>query len=146
MEAGLHRIPRPEAARRLDRIVEFAELAQFIDVPMRHYSSGMFMRLAFAVALHMDADILLADEVLAVGDAAFQERCLERVKEAQRSGLTVVFVSHDMVAIRRISDRVLWLEGGHVAGFGPPDEVVDRYLGGIRSPAIPSGVAGGDDE
>ncbi|MGH7333342.1 MAG: polysaccharide ABC transporter ATP-binding protein [Candidatus Rokuibacteriota bacterium] len=146
MEAALHRIPRLEAARRLDRIVEFAELGPFIDTPMRHYSSGMFTRLAFSVAVHMDPDLLLADEVLAVGDAAFQERCLERVKEAQGSGLTVVFVSHDMAAIRRIADRVLWLDRGRVAGLGPPNEIIDQYLSGAPPLSAVTGEGGDVDD
>jgi ABC-type polysaccharide/polyol phosphate transport system ATPase subunit len=146
LESALHGISRADASRRLDQIAEFAELGDFIDAPMRHYSSGMFMRLAFAVAVHMDPDILLADEVLAVGDAAFQERCLEHVKKAQRSGLTIVFVSHDMSAIRRISDRVLWLEGGRVAGWGAPDAIVDRYLLGARPAAVAPGTGAVDDE
>jgi ABC-type polysaccharide/polyol phosphate transport system ATPase subunit len=146
LEAALHRIPRPEAVRRLDRIVEFAEIGPFIDAPMRHYSSGMFMRLAFSIAVHMDPDLLLADEVLAVGDAAFQERCLERVKEAQGSGLIVVFVSHDMAAIRRIADRVLWLDRGCVAGLGPPDEIIDQYLSGGPPSSLVAGGAGAADD
>jgi ABC-type polysaccharide/polyol phosphate transport system ATPase subunit len=144
LEAALHRIPRPEAVRRLDRIVEFAGIGPFIDAPMRHYSSGMFMRLAFSVAVHMDPDLLLADEVLAVGDAAFQERCLERVKDAQGSGLAVVFVSHDMAAIRRITDRVLWLDRGSVAGLGPPDEIIDQYLSGNPPSTVAAGAANDD--
>lgn len=146
MEAALHRIPRPEAVQRLNRIVEFAELGPFIDTPMRHYSSGMFMRLAFSVAVHMDPDLLLADEVLAVGDAAFQERCLERLKEAQASGLAVVFVSHDMAAIRRIADRVLWLDRGRVAGLGSPDEIIDQYLSGASRLSTSTGGVGEADE
>jgi ABC-type polysaccharide/polyol phosphate transport system ATPase subunit len=87
--------------RRLDDIVGFAELGEFIDLPVRHYSSGMYLRLAFSLAINVNPDILLADEVLAVGDARFQQRCLERVSEAGRQGTSVLFVSHDMEAIRR---------------------------------------------
>jgi lipopolysaccharide transport system ATP-binding protein len=127
LHAALYGLPRGEVARRLDEIVEWAELRDFIDTPVKRYSSGMYLRLAFSVAINMEPDILLADEVLAVGDLAFQERCLQRVEEVGRAGLTVLFVSHDMAAVRRLCHRVIWLNAGRVVADGEPDEVVSRY-------------------
>lgn len=127
LHAALYGIPRREVLQRLDRIVEWAELSDFIDTPVKRYSSGMYLRLAFSVAINMEPDIVLADEVLAVGDLAFQERCIRRVEEAGRQGLTVLFVSHDMAAITRICDRVIWLNAGQIVADGPPHEVVKRY-------------------
>jgi lipopolysaccharide transport system ATP-binding protein len=113
--------------RRFDAIMDFAETREFLDTPLKHYSSGMYLRLAFSCAINMDPQILLADEILAVGDMAFQERCLQRVKEEAERGLTVLFVSHDMEAITRVCSRVIWLQGGRVARDGEPEEVVDEY-------------------
>ncbi len=112
MNAAILGIPRAEAQRRIKDILEFAEVEQFTGSPLRHYSSGMYLRLAFSVAIHMNPQILLADEILAVGDQAFQERCLQKVAELGRDGLTVLFVSHDMDAIMRICNRVMWLHQG----------------------------------
>jgi lipopolysaccharide transport system ATP-binding protein len=127
LQAALYGVPSAEIARRFDDIAEFAELHEFLEVPVKRYSSGMFIRLAFAAAINMDADILLADEVLAVGDIAFQERCLQRVQEAGESGMTVLFVSHDMAAIRRLCHRVIWLDLGHIVEDGDPEGVVTHY-------------------
>lgn len=127
LNAATYGIAADEVAQRLDEIIEFAGLAEFIDVPVKRYSSGMYLRLAFSVAINMQPDILLADEVLAVGDAEFQERCLERVAQAGRSGMSVLFVSHDMAAIARLCDRVLWLNAGSVVKIGRPEEVVAEY-------------------
>jgi lipopolysaccharide transport system ATP-binding protein len=121
---------RAELRARFDEIVAFAEMASFIDTPVKHYSSGMYLRLAFAVAAHLDTEILLVDEALAVGDLAFQRKCLGKMGEATRAGRTVVFVSHDMVAVERLCDRCLFLEGGRVVASGPAGEVINRYLGG----------------
>src|ERR671918_3047428 len=98
---------RAEIARKFDEIVAFAEVEQFIDTPVRHYSSGMYVRLAFAVAAHLEPEILLIDEVLAVGDAAFQRQCLGKMQDISRSGRTILFVSHNMPAITRLCDRAL---------------------------------------
>jgi len=127
LRGALHGIPRQEVARRFDEIVGFAELESLIDTPVKRYSSGMFVRLAFAVAVNMDPDILLADEVLAVGDLAFQERCLQRVQAAGESGMTVLFVSHDMAAIHRLCERVLWLSAGGLVEDGTTEDVVGHY-------------------
>jgi lipopolysaccharide transport system ATP-binding protein len=135
MNAAILGIPRAEAQRRIKDILEFAEVEQFVGSPLRHYSSGMYLRLAFSVAIHMNPQILLADEILAVGDQAFQERCLQKVAELGQQGLTVLFVSHDMDAIMRICNRVMWLHQGAVRRLGDPEEVVDEYQNAIWSQA-----------
>jgi lipopolysaccharide transport system ATP-binding protein len=127
MNAAMNGVKKVEALRRLDAIMDFADTRDFLDSPLKHYSSGMQLRLAFSCAINMDPQILLADEVLAVGDIGFQERCLRRVQEEAARGLTVLFVSHDMDAITRICTRVLWLHGGRVMREGDPEEVVDEY-------------------
>lgn len=118
---------RKEIAAKFDRIVDFAGVAPFIDVPVKWYSSGMYVRLGFSIAAHLDPDILLIDEVLAVGDAAFQEQCLERIRELRRSGTTAVFISHDLSAVEQLCDCVLLIENGHVARRGAPATVVQEY-------------------
>jgi lipopolysaccharide transport system ATP-binding protein len=127
LNAAMYGIPADLVEERLDEIVTFAGLPDFLDVPVKRYSSGMYLRLAFSVAINMNPDILLADEVLAVGDLEFQERCLERVKAAGEAGMSVLFVSHDMEQIRRLCDKVLWLNAGEVVTIGPPDEVTSAY-------------------
>ena len=116
-----------EISRKIASIIEFAEIEEFIDVPVKKYSSGMFVRLGFSIAVHLDADIMLFDEVLAVGDFAFQARCFERVKELREAGKTIVLVSHDLAAIERICDRALLLRSGEVAMIGEPRAVVENY-------------------
>jgi lipopolysaccharide transport system ATP-binding protein len=127
LNAALYGIPRGEVERRFDDIVEWAELSDFIDAPVKTYSTGMHLRLAFSAAVNMEPDILLADEILAVGDLSFQERCLQRVEKAGAAGQTVLFVSHDMAAINRLCHRVIWLNAGRVVEDGTPKEVVSRY-------------------
>jgi lipopolysaccharide transport system ATP-binding protein len=127
MNAAMLGVPKHEALKRMDEILAFAEAEQFGATPLKHYSSGMYLRMAFSVAINMNPQILLADEILAVGDQAFQERCLERVDEAGRQGLTVLFVSHDMDAILRVCNRVMWINGGEVVQMGEPEEIVDAY-------------------
>jgi len=127
MNAAMHGISRREALDRMDGIVAFAELGEFVDNPLRQYSSGMYLRLAFSVAINMEPDILLADEILAVGDMAFQERCLERVSQEAERGLTVLFVSHDMSALSRLCHRVIWLDKGRLARDGEPEPVIAEY-------------------
>ena len=119
---------RSEIRRRFDEIAAFAEVERFLDMPVKHYSSGMYMRLAFAVAAHLDTEILLVDEVLAVGDAAFQRRCLGKMGDVARQRRTVVLVSHNMDAIRRLCARTLWLRDGAVARDGDTSQVVAGYL------------------
>jgi lipopolysaccharide transport system ATP-binding protein len=113
---------------RIPEIIRFAELGDFIDYPVRTYSTGMNLRLGFAIAMHSDADILLIDEVLAVGDQYFQRKCVRRIEEAVRDGATLVLVSHDLHAVRSLCDEVLWLDRGRPRVIGPPREVVERYL------------------
>ncbi len=121
---------RKEIGRKFDDIVQFADLEQSIDMPVRYYSSGMYMRLGFSVAIHADPQILLVDEVLAVGDYAFQSKCLWRVRELKRQGTTIVFVSHDMDTIKELCDRAIWLDDGGVFADGAPQDVVAAYLSG----------------
>jgi len=121
-------IRRREMAARFDDIVAFAELERFIDIPVKFYSSGMYVRLAFATAIHVSADILLIDEVLAVGDQSFQARCLERIHDLKRRGVTVFFVSHSLDAVRTVCDRALWLDDGVLQDDGPAEAVINRYL------------------
>src|SRR5687768_12489290 len=120
---------RTEIARKFDEIVAFAEVERFLDTQVKHYSSGMYLRLAFAVAAHLEPDILLVDEVLAVGDARFQRKCLGKMSDiAERSGRTVLVVSHNMGAIQRLCDRSLLLEGGQLVDAGPTRQVIAKYL------------------
>jgi lipopolysaccharide transport system ATP-binding protein len=126
-------MPRREIHHRFDEIVAFSEVEAFIDTPMKHYSSGMYMRLAFAVAAHLEPDILLVDEVLAVGDAAFQKKCLGKMGEVARAGRTVVFVSHQMNTIRRLCGRCLWLDGGRLRMTGGTVQAVSAYEAGLAS-------------
>jgi ABC-type polysaccharide/polyol phosphate transport system ATPase subunit len=126
---------RAEIARKFDEIVAFAETERFIDTPVKHYSSGMYMRLAFAVAAHLEAEILLVDEVLAVGDAAFQRKCLGKMGDVAYAGRTVIFVSHNLEAIQRLCTRAVLLEDGRLADQGTGREIVARYLSGISTRA-----------
>jgi len=120
-------VPRRRMRERFDGVVDFAGIGRFIDQPVRHYSSGMYVRLGFAVAVEVDPDILLIDEVLAVGDAAFQRKCLARMAEFREKGKTMLIISHDLATIRSISDRILLLEEGRVLGIGDPKSVVGQY-------------------
>jgi lipopolysaccharide transport system ATP-binding protein len=119
---------RREIQRKFDEIVDFAGVARFIDTPVKRYSSGMYVRLAFAVAAHLEPDILIVDEVLAVGDASFQRKCLGKMDEARSGGRTVLFVSHNMGAIRTLTPRAIWLDHGGVVDDGPTARVVSDYL------------------
>jgi lipopolysaccharide transport system ATP-binding protein len=122
---------RSEIARKFDEIVDFAEVGEFIDTPVKRYSSGMFVRLAFAVAAHLDPEILLIDEVLAVGDAAFQKKCLGKMGEvATRQGRTVFFVSHNMGAVRSLCEKAILIENGRLTMDGRPGEIISHYLSG----------------
>jgi lipopolysaccharide transport system ATP-binding protein len=118
---------RREITRKFDEIVAFAELEKFIDTPVKHYSSGMYVRLAFAVAAHLEPEILLVDEVLAVGDINFQKKCLGKMGDVARAGRTVVLVSHQLNQIRRLSHRVVWIDAGAIRRDGPTQEVVAAY-------------------
>lgn len=121
-------MPRSEIARKFDEIVAFAGIDTFIDTPVKRYSSGMYLRLAFAVAAHLEPDILIVDEVLAVGDASFQKKCLNKMSSVSQQGRTVLFVSHDMTAVTRLCPRAILLDRGHVLRDGPAHEIVSSYL------------------
>ncbi len=127
LNGAMYGVSASDVESRVADIIEFAGIGDFIDIPVKRYSSGMYIRLAFSVAINMNPDILLADEVLAVGDLEFQERCLERVQQAGQAGMSVLFVSHDMAAISRLCDRVLWLNAGEIVKIGSPDEIVNDY-------------------
>lgn len=118
---------RREVKRKLDEIVAFAGVEQFADTPVKHYSSGMAVRLGFAVAAHLEPDVLLIDEVLAVGDVEFQHRCLGKMREVAASGRTILLVSHNLDAIRALCQRALWLDGGRIQTVGDAEEVVQSY-------------------
>jgi lipopolysaccharide transport system ATP-binding protein len=119
---------RAEIGRKFDEIVAFAEVERFVDTPVKRYSSGMYMRLAFAVAAHLEPEILFVDEVLAVGDAAFQKKCLGRMGQVAETGRTILFVSHNLLAMQDLCHRVLWLHDGRIVDQGSPGRVVSRYL------------------
>ncbi|MGI9106247.1 MAG: ABC transporter ATP-binding protein [Pyrinomonadaceae bacterium] len=130
---------RREITEKLDQIVEFAGVKQFIDVPVKRFSSGMYVRLGFAVAAFLQPDILLLDEVLAVGDAAFQEKCLQRIGELRDSGTTIVFISHDLGAVERLCDRVILMQRGEVRAIGAPREVIGEYRNAAPDSQAPPG-------
>ncbi len=119
---------RKDIDRRFDEIIAFAGMERFADTPVKRYSSGMYLRLAFSVAAHLEPDIMVVDEVLAVGDAEFQAKCLGRMESAERAGRTVVFVSHNLEAISRLCTRAIWIERGVIEAEGPASDVVDAYL------------------
>ena len=131
---------RAEVAQKFDEIVDFAEVGRFIDTPVKRYSSGMYMRLAFAVAAHLEPDILIVDEVLAVGDAAFQRKCLGKMDQAAGAGRTVLFVSHSLSSITSLCDRVLVFERGRLVADGGSHEGVAYYLNSLR-PQSEQGLA-----
>jgi lipopolysaccharide transport system ATP-binding protein len=118
---------KQEIVRKFDAIVAFADVERFLDTPLKHFSTGMQMRLAFAVAAHLEPEILLVDEVLAVGDMEFQKKCLGKMQEVSKSGRTIIFVSHQMNQIRRLCERVLWVDGGRIRAEGATGEVIAAY-------------------
>jgi ABC-type polysaccharide/polyol phosphate transport system ATPase subunit len=118
---------RREISDKLERIVEFAGVREFIDMPVKHYSSGMYVRLGFSIAAHLEPDILLLDEVLAVGDAAFQVKCVDRINELHRQGRTIVFISHDLASVERLCSRVLLVHHGKIIASGPARDVITTY-------------------
>ena len=128
INASIFGIRKKEIDARLDDIISFSELEEFIDNPVRTYSSGMYMRLAFAVAINVDADILLVDEILAVGDQAFQTKCFNKLRNLKANGMTIVLVSHALGQVKQICDRAIWIENGHIRDQGPAREICDDYL------------------
>lgn len=126
--ASIFGLTRKEIDKRLNQIIEFSELQSFIDNPVRTYSSGMYMRLAFSVAINVDAEILLIDEILSVGDQHFQEKCFKKIEELKAEGKTIVFVTHGMGAVKRFCTRAVWLHQGKIKMDGKTDEVIDEYI------------------
>lgn len=126
--ASIFGLTRKQIDERINDIIEFSELGTYIDNPVRTYSSGMYMRLAFAVAINVDADILLVDEVLAVGDQHFQEKCIAKMKELKKQGKTMVFVTHSLGTVKDFCNRAVWLNNGVIKMDGNPDEVIDAYI------------------
>ncbi|HEY7391306.1 MAG TPA: ABC transporter ATP-binding protein [Bryobacteraceae bacterium] len=133
LNASLLGLSRNQTKAAFDSIVDFSGIADFIDEPLRTYSSGMMMRLAFAVAVNVDPDILLIDEVLAVGDAAFQAKCFERIREFRRAGRALVCVSHGAAMIRELCDRAIWLDHGELMMEGTVDKVLQAYTGTLTT-------------
>jgi ABC-type polysaccharide/polyol phosphate transport system ATPase subunit len=121
-------LDRKQVRAKLDEIIAFAEIGQFIDVPVKHYSSGMFMRLAFAITVQMEPEILLVDEILAVGDQVFQQKSLQRIRQLKQNGVTIILVSHSLAEIGSLCDRVIWLKDGQVQADGAAMQIVDQYL------------------
>ena len=126
--AAIFGLTRQEIDKRIDEIIEFSELGDFIDNPVRTYSSGMYMRLAFSIAINVDAEILLIDEILAVGDQHFQDKCFAKLKEMKESEKTIVIVTHSLGQVRELCDRAIWIYNGEVRMDGTPNDVVDEYL------------------
>lgn len=126
--AAIFGLTKQEIDKRLDDIIEFSELGDFIDSPVRTYSSGMYMRLAFSVAINVDAEILLIDEILAVGDQHFQDKCFNKLEELAKSDKTIVIVSHSLGAIKRLCNRAIWINNGEVKQDGKCEEVINSYL------------------
>ncbi len=128
INASIFGLSKKEIDKRLDDIIKFSELSEFIDSPIRTYSSGMYTRLAFSVAVHVDPDILLIDEILAVGDVNFQKKCISKIKEFKAKGVTMVFVSHNMNDVLEICDKVVWLDKGKIIDYGDTETVANKYL------------------
>lgn len=126
--ASIFGLTRKEIDDRLEDIIEFSELRDFIDNPVRTYSSGMYMRLAFSVAINVDADILLIDEILSVGDEHFQNKCFNKMLDLKKQGKTMVFVTHSMESVKRLCDRTVWLKDGKIKMDGSTEKVVDEYM------------------
>lgn len=133
LNAAILGLSQEETERRFQAIADFAEIGDFLDQPVKTYSSGMAVRLAFSVAIHVDPEILLVDEALAVGDIYFRQRCMRKVHELREKGVTILFVSHAMGDVKAIGDRVLWLDHGRVRALGSPDEVVSQYLAAMAT-------------
>src|SRR5438046_1594600 len=134
--AGLFGLTRSEIDRQFDAIVHFADVERLIDTPMKRYSSGLYARLGFSVAVHSDPDIVLVDEVLAVGDAAFRRRALDSLRRFIAGGKTVLFISHDMWNVRRLCDQIIWIDGGRIRASGGAAEIADRYMEEVNLAAL----------
>jgi len=126
--ASIFGLTRSQIDKRIDKIIEFSELGDFIDNPVRTYSSGMYMRLAFSVAINVDADILLIDEILSVGDQHFQEKCFQKMRELKSEGKTMVYVTHSLGAVEELCNRAVWLHEGVIRKDGAPKDVIPEYI------------------
>ncbi|CAN5591778.1 ABC transporter ATP-binding protein [soil metagenome] len=149
LNAAILGMGRKEIAKRFDEIVDFSGLATFIDQPVKTYSSGMYVRLAFAVAINVDPQLLIVDEILAVGDVSFQRRCLEKFVEFRNEGRTIVLVTHDMTSVKSLCDRAIWLEHGKLVDEGDPTDLVEAYterMLGAEKPAADGSVRRGSGE
>ncbi len=143
LNAAIMGLTEEETVARLPEIERFAEIGSFIDQPVKTYSSGMYVRLAFAVAIHVDPEILLVDEALSVGDVYFQQRCMRRIRQMKQDGKTILFVSHDVTAVKNLCDAAIWLEHGKLKAIGEPDAVVGKYLAAMtlrRDPYASDGI------
>lgn len=141
LQCSILGLPRAEILKRLDAIIAFSELENFIHTPVKRYSSGMFVRLGFAIASHVDADVILLDEILAVGDQTFQLKCIRKIQELRAAGKTILFVSHSLDHIETIADLVLWLDRGHVVQFGTADDVLPKFYEALQHPDTSTGSA-----
>ncbi|WP_304181550.1 ABC transporter ATP-binding protein [Leptotrichia trevisanii] len=133
INASIYGLTKKEIDSKLDTIIKFSELEEFIDSPIRTYSSGMYMRLAFAVAINVEAEILLIDEILSVGDANFQAKCFKKMQELKDSGITIVIVSHDLNTMKKLCNKVIWIESGKIKESGNADIVIPQYLNEIMN-------------
>ncbi len=145
LQGAILGMKRAELQKRFDAIVDFSELEKYIDVPVKHYSTGMLMRLGFSIAIHTDPGILLVDEVLAVGDAHFQRKCLERIGHLKRQGMTILLVSHSVEVVRRVCKRSIWMQNGHIIADGPTEDVTSRYLEAVYERGTPQNPASSTD-
>jgi len=127
LNASVLGLTEEDVERNFDAIVKFSELGEFIDMPVKHYSSGMYMRLGFSVAIHVDPTVLIVDEILAVGDQAFQMKCIDRIHEMKRQGVTIIIISHNLGIIRRLCSHIIWLEHGEMRASGPAEEIASQY-------------------
>lgn len=146
INASIFGLTKKEIDKRLEDIIAFSELEEFIDNPVRTYSSGMYMRLAFSVAINVDADVLLIDEILAVGDVAFQSKCFKRLKEIKESGATIVIVSHAMRQIEQICDRAVWIHKGRVRAQGVPRDINSQYLDCMSESGLGQRMPDGEEQ
>lgn len=146
LNGAILEMKRIEINKKFDEIVEFSGVSKFLDTPVKHYSSGMYLRLAFAVAAHLEPEILLVDEVLAVGDAQFQKKCLGKMKEVSRQGRTVLFVSHNMDAVKNLCSKALILEKGKLTKIGSTSKIIDYYLSGIEYSTSKGIIKVGDED
>lgn len=137
LNASILGVRRREIERHMEEIIDFAEIRAFIDTPVKYYSSGMQARLGFSVAIHVEPDILIVDEVLAVGDEAFSQKCMQRIFELKRKGVSILLVSHDLSSVQRLMDRALWLDGGVLRASGGPRDVIHAYRASLEAAAAP---------